>query len=103
MAKYDSSASVTQSNGSNVNSREKAKAWINIKLRTKDGATSTVGIPLMESDYVHRTILHATAELDEESRNEIMGKLLAKAIASGDVEMKFVLQRDETAVGELDL
>ncbi|HCJ6328401.1 hypothetical protein K5F27_17055 [Acinetobacter baumannii] len=105
MAKYDSTVQINSNNPTSGNSRERAKAWINVTLRLKDGATSNIGIPLMESDYVQRSVMHVlnSPDLTESERNEIVGKMFAKAITNGDITYRIVAERDENAVGELDL
>lgn len=107
MGKFDSTASVNNSNsanGSQRQQREKAKAWGNFTFRLKDGASTQIGLPFMESDYVQRTILkHMESQESDAARNELFKKLICKAIDNGDFDFRFVQERDESAVGELDL
>ncbi|WP_038345656.1 hypothetical protein [Acinetobacter sp. A47] len=105
MAKYDNTVSMNNSNTASGNSREKAKAWVNLTLRLKDGASTNIGIPLMESDYVQRSIMrHLSDEnLTAEERDSIIAQVLTKAITSGDISYRIVAERDENAVGELNI
>lgn len=45
MAKYDNTVSMSNNNPTSGNSREKAKAWVNMTLRLKDGASTNIGRP----------------------------------------------------------
>lgn len=105
MGKYDNTAN-TNSTVSNAqgSSRNKAVAWANFTFRLKDGASSQLGIPFVETDYVQRTILkHMRNQPSDEARRELLKKLICKAIDNGDFDFRFVVERSEDAVGELDI
>lgn len=105
MGKYISTASVdsapnTQARGN----REKAVAWANFTFRLKDGASTQMGLPFLLSDYVQRTIIEAMKkQADDEARKDLLKRLICKAIDNNDFDFRFVMERDENAVGELDL
>lgn len=110
MAKYNSDASVststatTGSTGGNNRQREKALAWGNFTFRLKDGASTQMGLPFMMSDYVQRTIInHMKNQTDDVARKELFKKLVCKAIDNGDFDFRFVTERNDDEVGELDL
>lgn len=105
MGKYDSTATATtDSNNGARGSREKAVAWANFTFRLKDGASTQMGMPFMMSDYVQRTIIEAMKkQADDQARKDLLKRLICKAIDNGDFDFRFVMERDESAVGELDL
>lgn len=109
MAKYNSDASVATSttgnnSGNGFKPREKAVAWGNFTFRLKDGASSQMGLPFMMSDYVQRTIVgHMKKQATDADRKELFKKLICKAIDNGDFDFRFITERNEDEVGELDI